>query len=185
MKSLKAMLLATLIFITCNTFAQTTIFVIRHAEKATTPGNDPDLSAEGKARATELAKLLKGQKIAAAFTTPYKRTSQTGEPTLQQAGLGTLQTYDPSKLPEFAKQVLEQYAGKAILIVGHSNTIIPTLQAFGAEKPFETLDDEDYDFLFKITIGADKKVTLDVKRYGVAHHSTKPFPKNRMIMQSN
>lgn len=185
MKNLKAILLVALLFITCNTLAQTAIFVVRHAEKATTPGNDPDLSAEGKARATELAKLLKAQKIAAVFTTPYKRTSQTGEPTLQQAGLAALQTYDPSKLPEFAKQVLEQYAGKTILVVGHSNTVIPTLQAFGAEKPFETLDDEDYDFLFKVTIGADKKVSLDVKRYGVAHHNTKPFPKNKMIMQSN
>lgn len=181
MKNLKAILLAILLFITCNTFAQTTIYVVRHAEKATTPGNDPDLSTEGKARATELAKLLKDKKVAAIFTTPYKRTSQTGEPTLQQTGLAALQTYDPSKLPEFAKQVLEQYAGKTILVVGHSNTIIPTLQAFGAEKPFETLDDEDYDFLFKLTISANKKVSLDTKRYGVAHHSTKHFPKNRMI----
>ena len=184
MKNFKAILLVALLFITCNTFAQTTIFVVRHAEKATTLGNDPDLSTEGKARATELAKLLKAQKIAAVFTTPYKRTSQTGEPTLQQAGLAALKIYDPSKLPEFTKQVLEQYAGKTILVVGHSNTIIPTLQAFGAEKSFETLDDEDYDFLFKVTISADKKVNLDAKRYGVAHHSTKSFPQNKM-MQSN
>ena len=181
MKSLKAILLATLIFITCNTLAQTTIFVVRHAEKATTPGNDPGISTEGKARATELAKQLKDKKIAAVFTTPYKRTSQTGEPTLQQASLAALQTYDPSKLPEFAKQILEQYVGKTILVVGHSNTVIPTLQAFGAEKPFETLDDEDYDWLFKVTIGADKIVSLDAKRYGVAHHSSKPFPKSNMM----
>ena len=184
MKNLKAILLVALLFITCNTFAQTTIFVVRHAEKATTPGNDPDLSTEGKARATELAKLLKDQKIAAVFTTSYKRTSQTGEPTLKQAGLAALKNYDPSDLPTFARQALSQYIGKTILVVGHSNTIIPTLQAFGAEKPFVTLDDEDYDYLFKITLDDNDKATLEINRYGVPHHSTKLFPQNKM-MQSN
>ncbi|MEO6497487.1 MAG: phosphoglycerate mutase family protein [Mucilaginibacter sp.] len=184
MKSLKRILLLALLFITCNTFAQTTIFVVRHAEKATTPGNDPALSTEGKARATELAKVLQSQKIAAIFTTAYERTSQTGEPALRRAGLHKLQIYNPADIASFAKQVLQDYAGKTVLVVGHSNTVVPTLQAFGAEKPFETLDDEDYDFLFKVTIGADKKVSLDAKQYGVAHHSTKPFPQNKM-MQSN
>ena len=76
MRYLKQILLAALLFISWNTFAQTTtIWVVRHAEKATTSDNDPELSTDGKARATELAKLLQSQKVAAVFTTAYQRTA--------------------------------------------------------------------------------------------------------------
>ena len=185
MKSIKRLLFIGLLLINCSAIAQTTtIWIVRHAEKATTPGNDPDLSTEGKVRATELAKQLKDQKIAAIYTTPYKRTSQTGEPTLKQAGLPALQTYNPADLAAFTKQILQDHAGKTILVIGHSNTVIPTLQALGATKPFDTLDDEDYDQLFKVTIGPDKKASLDVKQYGAPHHSNKAVPQNKM-MQMN
>lgn len=165
-----------------STFAQTTtIWVVRHAEKATTPGNDPDLSIEGKARATELAKQLKDQKIAAVFTTPYKRTNQTGEPVLKQAGLTEIQNYETADLVGFAKQILEGYPGREILVIGHSNTIIPTLKAFGLiTNASDLLDDEDYDKLYKLTINADKKLSLEVKQYGAAHHSNKAVPENKM-----
>lgn len=167
--------------ISCTAFAQTTtIWVVRHAEKATTPANDPDLTPEGRARAAALAKQLKWKKIAAVFATPYKRTTQTGEPTLKKAGLNEVKTYNPADLPAFAKQVLQEYAGKNVLVIGHSNTIIPTIQAFGAAKPFDTLDDEDYDQLFKIIIGADNKASLQVKHYGAAHHSNKAVAENKM-----
>ncbi len=186
MNSLKNISLILLLFISCQTFAQTTtVWVVRHAEKATTPANDPDLTPEGRARAAALAKQLKRQKIAAVFATPYKRTTQTGESTLKKAGLSEVKTYNPSDLPVFAKQVLQEYAGKNVLVVGHSNTIIPTVQAFGATKPFDTLDDEDYDLLFKVTIGPDKKAKLSVKRYGAPHRSNKAVPQNKMMMQAN
>jgi hypothetical protein len=42
------------------------------------------------------------------------------------------------------------------------------------------LDDEDYDQLYKLTIGPDKKTSLVVTRYGVAHHSNKTMPENKM-----
>lgn len=181
MKSLKTVLLVVLLFISCTAFAQTTtIWVVRHAEKATTPADDPDLTPEGRARAAALAKQLKREKIAAVFTTPYKRTAETGEPTFKKANLRELQIYNPSDLAAFAKQVLQDYAGKSVLVVGHSNTVIPTIQAFGAAKPFDTLDDEDYDQLFKVTIGPDKKAKLEIKSYGTPHHSSKAVAENKM-----
>jgi len=182
MKVLKTILVAVLICVVCSASAQqTTIWVVRHAEKATTPGTDPELSAEGKARAIALADQLKKEKIAAVFTTNYKRTRQTGEPVLKQAGLAEEKLYDPTAIAAFAKQVLQEYAGKNVLLIGHSNTIVPALQAFGAAKPFDTLDDDDYDQLFKITVNPDKSAHLETKQYGAIHHSTKAVPQNRMM----
>jgi broad specificity phosphatase PhoE len=172
MKALKHVILITLLCISYSTFAQTTtVWIVRHAEKETT-GTDPDLSPPGKVRAEALAKELQQQKITAIFTTPYKRTTQTGEAVKKAAGLQAIQTYSPTDLQAFAAKVLNEYRGKSVLIVGHSNTVIPTVVALGATKPFDTLADDDYDMLFKVTIGPDGKATLSVKYYGEKHHST-------------
>lgn len=175
MKALKQAILITLLFISYSTFAQTTtVWVVRHAEKEMT-GTDPDLSPIGKVRTADLAKELQKQKISAVFTTAYKRTSQTGEAVLKQAGLQAMQIYSPADLQALAKKVLGEYSGKNVLIIGHSNTVIPTIGALGATKPFDSLTDDDYDMLFKVTIGADGKATLTVSYYGDKHHST-PIP---------
>lgn len=180
MKSLNYIVLVSLLCLSCSAFAQTTtIWLVRHAEKeavaitdtAKMSASDPNLSAEGKLRAEALALELKDSKISAVFTTTFKRTHQTAVPTLKRFQL-IATTYNPANLPAFAKHVLTFYAGSNVLIVGHSNTIIPTLQAFGATKPFDALVDDDYDLLFKITIGPYRLTNTVVKYYGSKHHST-------------
>ena len=182
MKVLKAILIICIILTGCSAFAQqTTIWLVRHAEKATTPGNDPDLSEAGKARALALANQLKDEKIAAVFTTPYKRTAQTGEPTLKKFNLTAMQEYEVADLTGFAEQVLKEYKGRSVLVIGHSNTIIPTLKAFGATGQSDVLDDDDYDMLFKLTLDNTGKASgLEIKHYGVPHHSNKAVPVNTM-----
>jgi 2,3-bisphosphoglycerate-dependent phosphoglycerate mutase len=180
MKNLKHTILISLLFLGCNAFAQTTtIWLVRHAEKETAAegkemmtANDPNLSAEGKLRAEELASALKDQKITAVFSTPYKRTLQTAEPTLKQFKIAAPETYNAAKLPAFARHLLSFYAGNNVLIVGHSNTVMPTIQALGGAKPFDTLTDDDYDLLFKITIGPYGVTNTSVKYYGSKHHTT-------------
>jgi 2,3-bisphosphoglycerate-dependent phosphoglycerate mutase len=179
MKYLKPLLIAALILSGSSIYAQTTtIWLVRHAEKAvpaptaTMASADPDLSPEGKKRAEALAKELKDHKIAAIFTTAFKRTTQTAEPTQKLFNLPAPKNYDPAKLKAFAKNVLWEYAGKNVLIVGHSNTVIPTLEAFGGMVAFTALADDDYDMLFKITVSTGSLVSTGVRYYGEKHHST-------------
>ncbi|MES2807251.1 MAG: phosphoglycerate mutase family protein [Bacteroidota bacterium] len=179
MKYLKPILIAALILTGSKTFAQTTtIWLVRHAEKAipaptaTMTAADPDLSPEGKKRAETLAKELKGQNIAAIFVTPFKRTMQTAQPTQKQFNIAELKNYDTAKLKVFAKNTLWEYQGKNILIVGHSNTVIPTLEAFGGTVAFTTLTDDDYDMLFKITVSTGSLISTGVRYYGDKHHTT-------------
>src|SRR6266567_237150 len=63
------------------------IFVVRHAEKATTAGNDPDLSVAGQKRAEALARILKDSQISAVLVTEFKRTQKTAAPTAKTAHL--------------------------------------------------------------------------------------------------
>ena len=62
----------------CPAAAQSTIFFVRHAEKA--QGEDPDLTEAGRARAESLASLLKDTGISAIYTSEVKRTQQTAAP---------------------------------------------------------------------------------------------------------
>lgn len=147
------------------------IWVVRHAEKlADDPKDkDPDLSPEGKQRAEALAKYLGGQKLDSIFATNYKRTRLTGFPLADKIGI-SIQTYSPTEQGALAKQLIANAKGKKILIIGHSNTVQEIVEAFGAKKPVKELTDDDYDYIFAVTIKGDK-AEVKVDRFGVAHHS--------------
>ncbi|WP_316830323.1 phosphoglycerate mutase family protein [Pedobacter aquatilis] len=146
--------------------AQTTeIWVVRHAEKEKTDPQDknPDLSDEGRNRAGDLAKYLRKENIDVAFSTPYKRTHQT----LDSLVISKVINYTDIKA--LVDSVKTNYPGKKVIIAGHSNTVLEIIEAFGAKRPREELTDDDYDFIFRLTVKGDKaKVKMD--QYGVPHH---------------
>jgi 2,3-bisphosphoglycerate-dependent phosphoglycerate mutase len=157
-----------------DAFAQkTTIWVVRHGEKepaTVKTADDPNLSADGQARAEALAKFLKREKIKAVYVTKYKRSIETARPIATQTGL-TPAVYGDS-LKTFAANVLKTHNGGNVLIVGHSNTVMKILDAFGAEMPFDALDEDDFDMAFKITIKSSGKRELEVRYYGILHHKS-------------
>ena len=67
--------------------ASPVILIVRHAEKATTGGNDPDLSLAGQKRADALARILRDSQITAVFVTEFKRTQETAAPTAKATHL--------------------------------------------------------------------------------------------------
>ena len=147
------------------------VWIVRHAEKLTIDpkDKDPELSEEGKLRASALLKELKGEKIDSIFATDYKRTKLTGFPLADKIGI-SIRTYDPAQIKTLTKQWKENAKGKNILIIGHSNTVLEIIEAFGGQKPVKELTDDDYDHLFILTVKGDK-VDVKTSRYGEAHHT--------------
>lgn len=145
------------------------VWVVRHAEKATEnpKDKDPDLSDEGKKRAEALQKELKGQGIDSIFATNYKRTRLTGFPLADKIGI-SVKTYDAADQLEFVKSLLANAQGKKLLIIGHSNTVLELVEAFGAKRPLKELGDNDYDYLFEVTIKGNK-AEVKAKQYGEPH----------------
>jgi broad specificity phosphatase PhoE len=148
----------------------TTIYVVRHAEKqgAATAmmSNDPDLTEAGKERANALADSLKKKKITAVYSTPYKRTQQTAEPT---AILKLLQVN--SYNANAGETLIDSLAGtkkKAYLVVGHSNTVPAMLRKLGLHPSMQDIPDNDYDNFFVVRIKwfFGKNITLTEKTYG-------------------
>src|SRR5688500_8983040 len=70
---------------------ETTVILVRHAEKADGPG-DVALTEAGVARAMRLADVLKGAGIHAVYSTPYKRTTDTATPVAKALGLEVVLT---------------------------------------------------------------------------------------------
>ncbi|RWY52341.1 SixA phosphatase family protein [Mucilaginibacter gilvus] len=157
-----------------NAFAQkTTIWLVRHGEKepaTVKTADDPNLSLDGQKRAEALAKFLKREKIKAIYITKYKRTSETARPLAAQARI-VPQVYGDS-LKTFAAGILKSFNGSNVLIIGHSTTLMPLLGAFGAEMPFEALDEDDFDMIFKVTIKDSGERELEISYYGSLHHKS-------------
>jgi len=126
--------------------AQSTIFLVRHAEKA--GGEDPDLTETGRARAESLATALKDAGITAIYTSEVKRTQQTAAPLAKALHLEPTMIAAKDRAALVAK--LQSSSGNA-LVVGHSNTIPEIIKALGIAAPI-TIADNDYDNLFVVVL---------------------------------
>ncbi len=142
-------ILLLLIVLTNHANAETTIYLTRHAEKATnTENKDPELTAIGKFRAENIAKQLSKVGIVAIYSTNYKRTLQTAKPLANYLNL-EIKIYDSKNPLEFAEQVKTMQG--AIFIVGHSNTV-PKLTHLISGKPVKTINEKEHDNLYQVIL---------------------------------
>lgn len=139
-----------------------TVFITRHAEKADT-GRDAELSKAGRLRAQHLARLLQDAEVQYVHSTNFKRTKATAAPTVKsiKAALGL---YDPSALTDLVAEIRRK-TGRH-LVVGHTNTVLKTVELLGGDPGFPIDEDTEYDRLYVITVGADGEVTTVRLRYG-------------------
>ena len=151
MKQLLTILLLGVLFHSGNLFAQeqSVLIFIRHAEKDSV-GTDPGLSEKGVARAQHIAKLLQEQPLGAVFTTPFNRTRETGKIIAESQGL-TVTEYNPFKT-DVISSWREEYKGKTVLIVGHSNTVPAYINLLLGEERYKKLSEDEYDLMFITTV---------------------------------
>lgn len=128
------------------------IYLVRHGEKLA--GQDPELSPQGQARASNIAAILHRAGITAIFSTPTKRTRQTAAPLAQRTGL-TVQLYDPAAPKALVEKV--RLLNGAVVVVGHSNTLPELVKLFGGAPGADIADDE-FDRLYQLLPGADGTV---------------------------
>ncbi len=145
-----------------------TVILVRHAEKADVPGNDPPLSEVGTARAESLQVALQHANVRHVIVTSRRRT------TLTAASVITAQHLSPVVIPydggdslhvaTVAAAVRRIPKGEAVLVVGHSNTVPPIIAALGGPKLPELCDGE-YSFLFILELDSSP-VRLFRTHYG-------------------
>ena len=154
-------------------FKVTTVFLVRHAEKADAPREDPSLNEMGKLRSQALARLLEKSGIKAIYTSQFQRTIQTAEPLAKQLGITatpvTLKS-SPTNPREISEQSIKEitdkiyeHAGDGVLVVGHSNSVPAVIKMLGGDMT-PTIDEQKFDDLFIVTVyGKGKAKVVHLK----------------------
>ncbi len=132
-------------------FQPITAILVRHAEKAAEPKDDPPLSEAGQRRAARLADLLEKSGATALYATDTRRTQLTLAPLAARLAVpvGVVTAKDTAAMA----QAILGHPGGTVVIAGHSNTLGPILEALGAPA-IEAIGDDDYDNLFVATVYA-------------------------------
>lgn len=159
------MLAFLLVFAACAQAAPeeaTTIFVVRHAEKAD-QGDDPDLTPLGQERARQLAHILQKAGVQALYASQFKRTRQTLQPLADALNLQTI-IMDANDLDGLVRRVSQENRGGAAAIASHSNLVPEILRRLGAANDL-VITEQQYDDLFIVILRNGSAQLLHLK-YG-------------------
>lgn len=136
-------LLSLVIVFLASAQGETTVILVRHAEKETDGTRNPPLSKEGQQRSLVLAEMFAKQPIGAIYSTNFLRTTQTVQPLADQKGL-EIQLYDWKDPKSFLQSILESSQAGTIVISGHSNTTPILANLLLGEEKFEFFHEDDY-----------------------------------------
>lgn len=157
-----------LLFSSCA-FAQTepaTVILVRHAEKEAEPKDDPPLSIAGRERTFALLQLVRDAGVDVVYHTNRLRNFETAR-ILRDSLKAPLVEVKISNAEEFAREVvqrLRQHGGVSV-VVGHSNTYGPIIEALGGPA-IEEIADPRYDDVFILTVQDGKPTRMLRAKYG-------------------
>jgi len=127
----------------------TKVIVLRHAEKANDGTKNPSLSEDGQNRAKRLSAMLKDVVIDEAYSTPYKRTTETLTPLCEAQNI-EIQPYDTRNI-NLVEEIIKSKKGKTIIIAGHSNTIPNLINQLIKEEKYSEIHEDDYGKMWILT----------------------------------
>ena len=144
-----------------------TVYIVRHAEKASDTERDPVLSDAGIARSTALAALFAEDAPDLVVVSPLQRTRLTAAPTLEASGafvaVSPLDAGVEGHVETIRRGVMALPDDAVVLISGHSNTVPLIARALGYETP--DMPECEYDRLIRIEL-RNGEVSGETLRYG-------------------
>ncbi len=132
----------------------TTLLVMRHAEKAALPADDPPLSPTGEARAAALAEHFgrapKGLGLDSIIVSQYRRTQETVRLLANRLGVPVIVV--PAENTELtARRALDENRGGRVLIVGHSDTVPAIVEELSGD-PVPEMSETEYGIVYVVTV---------------------------------
>jgi broad specificity phosphatase PhoE len=164
-----------------------TIIVVRHAEAEHQPGGDPSLTADGRARALELARVLADTQLSSVYITHYQRNRQTAAPLSRKAGEKPPRVIDPwgpavrpeptviDEVPATVAALRAEPWGATALVIGHSNTV-PDLVRGLTGNALPASEPIIFDRMWIVTLARDGTASLLRVRYGAPVAPPPPAP---------
>ena len=144
-----------------------TVYIVRHAEKASDTERDPVLSEAGVVRSAALAALIPNGGPDLVVISPFQRTRLTAGPTIEASGAFVAVSPLDAGVEAHVETIRRGVAGlpedAVVLIAGHSNTVPLIARALGYETP--AMPECEYDRLIRIDIRGGQAAG-ETLRYG-------------------
>jgi hypothetical protein len=138
----------------------TTVVVVRHAEKASLTDLDTPLSEAGERRAQALAAQLAAFHPTVLYASERRRTQQTLAPTARRLGLTP--HLRSSDAPEaLGAEILARHRGATVTVAWHHGPHEPLARALGVQGPLPPWTATTYDRLWVIRIPAQGPAILE------------------------
>ncbi|MBN8723566.1 MAG: histidine phosphatase family protein [Acidobacteria bacterium] len=142
----------------------TTVILVRHAEKAKSNDNNPNLSEIGQQRAKTLSQILKNVGINAIYATEFTRTQETAKPLSEIINI-PIKIIEAKNTDKLLNEIENKHKGENILVVGHSNTLPFIIERLGNIK-IQEINENEYNNLFILSISKNDKAKLLDLKYG-------------------
>ncbi len=149
------------------------VVLVRHAEKAAQPADDPSLTDAGRERAAALAMAVAHAPPSAMVVSSRKRTAETGVPIATTFGITpTVVSLDGGAAAHIAAVAAAVRSQRGVvLVIGHSNTIPAVITALGGPA-LPDICDASYNLLFTLLLAKDgRPAQLVVSQYGAANEA--------------
>ncbi len=153
--------------------AATTVILLRHADVLKDGTQDPSLSEKGKAQIEDLIKTLEHAGVSVVFTTQFKRTIETGRKVAEHFKIPLVSNevtgQNIAGYPQLiADKIRSEYAGKTVVVVGHSNTVPQMAQILSGKTPPPIDDATEFDAFYVVVTKNPGAGILIKARYGKA-----------------
>jgi broad specificity phosphatase PhoE len=142
----------------------TVVLIIRHAEKASVPGNNQPLSPTGQERAQTLVHVAGEAGVGAIYATQFLRTQQTVQPLASHLGIPITQV-NAADIDGLINQLWRDHPGRVVLIAGHDTTVPQIIEKLGGGRIAPIAPDK-FDNLFIVVIPLVGKVKTVHMKYG-------------------
>ena len=149
------------------------VVVVRHAEKAPLPADDPVLSAAGIARAASLDSALRRLPVTDVVVTHLQRTRLTAAAFIARTNAivhvipiaGGAIADHIAAIADTVRAISQQRGRGGVLVVGHSNTVTQIVAALGGGEN-QPLCDSQYARLFVLKEQSSGIVVTERSTYG-------------------
>jgi phosphohistidine phosphatase SixA len=138
----------------------TTVVLLRHAERQSLLDSNSLLSEAGLRRARDLVPLLETFRPSVLYTSDLERTQQTLAPVAAKLGLKPL-IRSKGGSEALGAEILRDQRGKTVLVCWHHDLMAKIVRALGVKGPVPYLSFDSYDWLWIVHVPAKGEATLE------------------------
>jgi len=156
-----------LAFTACLAAQDTTVVLLRHAERQSILDGDSPLAEAGLRRAEALVPLLEKFRPDALYTSNLKRAQQTLAPLGARLGLNpSVRAKESSDL--LAEEILRNHHGHTVIVCWHHDLMKKIARGLGVKSVIPHWSIDTYDRLWIVRVPAKGEATLEERRQELA-----------------